>query len=319
MDMNAILAAVKQVHFHPEGFLAAFQFVSAFLVAFAFLAYKMKRHRHRFRVAVILRAMFRKSYWLNRGTFVDCCYVLGNATLLGGLVIAASLASEQVYHWLLQHFIAWGGAPQPTGMSSGMSTAVMMTAAFLGYELGYFIYHYLGHKVRFLWEFHKVHHSANNLTPFTNYRVHPVDRIVFYNIIALAIGLLQAVVGYVLGTPPEAIGFSQNFFLLAYFYLYGHLQHTHLWIPFTGWVGHVFCSPAHHQIHHSTKPRHFDKNFGSSLVLFDWLFGTLYMPSKEREVTTVGVNDDAHLKGFISSLFMPCLLALRHLLPRNRA
>ena len=45
---------------------------------------------------------------------------------------------------------------------------------FLAYELGYWLNHYLSHRIAFLWEFHKVHHSATVLTPLTNFRVHPI-------------------------------------------------------------------------------------------------------------------------------------------------
>jgi hypothetical protein len=38
--------------------------------------------------------------------------------------------------------------------------------------------------------------------------------------------------------------------------------------------------PAHHHVHHSANPKHFNKNFGSCLALWDWMFGTLYVPEK---------------------------------------
>ena len=50
-------------------------------------------------------------------------------------------------------------------------------AIFLAADFGFFFGHYLGHKVPLLWEFHKVHHSAEVLSPLTNYRFHPLDRV----------------------------------------------------------------------------------------------------------------------------------------------
>ena len=88
-----------------------------------------------------------------------------------------------------------------------------------------------------------------------------------------------------------------NIILVAFIHLYVHLQHTHVWIAFRGALGRVFLSPAHHQIHHSTNPAHFNKNLGSCLALWDWLFGTLHLPAKEREKLTFGVEPayaDAH-------------------------
>ena len=78
--------------------------------------------------------------------------------------------------------------------------------------------------------------------------------------------------------------------LVLFVHIYVHLQHTHLWIAFTGLAGRIFLSPAHHQIHHSNNPIHFDKNLGSCLAIWDWLFGTLYVPRKEPEPITFGVK-----------------------------
>ena len=82
-----------------------------------------------------------------------------------------------------------------------------------------------------------------------------------------------------------------------FIHLYIHLQHTHVWIAFRGVLGRIFLSPAHHQIHHSTNPAHFNTNLGSCLALWDWLFGTLHIPAKTREKLTFGIEPtqaDAH-------------------------
>src|SRR5260370_139515 len=64
-----------------------------------------------------------------------------------------------------------------------------------------------------------------------------------------------------------------------------HLRHSHMWIAFTGLAGRLFQSPAHHQIHHSDQPRHFNKNLGFALAVWDWLFGTLYVPEQYEKIT----------------------------------
>jgi sterol desaturase/sphingolipid hydroxylase (fatty acid hydroxylase superfamily) len=61
----------------------------------------------------------------------------------------------------------------------------------------------------------------------------------------------------------------------------------------TGVLGRVILSPAHHQIHHSDNPIHFDKNFGSCLSVWDWLFGTLWMPERKRERLNFGIETRA--------------------------
>jgi sterol desaturase/sphingolipid hydroxylase (fatty acid hydroxylase superfamily) len=43
-----------------------------------------------------------------------------------------------------------------------------------------------------------------------------------------------------------------------------HLQHSQIWTTFTGVLGRIFVNPAHHQIHHSDNPKHYN---GSCLAL----------------------------------------------------
>jgi sterol desaturase/sphingolipid hydroxylase (fatty acid hydroxylase superfamily) len=136
-----------------------------------------------------------------------------------------------------------------------------------------------------------VHHSAEFLTPFTIYRLHPVEGLKFLNILALSTGVVRGVAAFALGANVSAyqIG-SANLILIAFIFLYVHLQHTSIWIAFPGRLGRVFMSPAHHQIHHSRDPGHFNKNLGSCLSLFDWLFGTLHVPARQKEKLLYGVE-----------------------------
>ncbi len=52
----------------------------------------------------------------------------------------------------------------------------------------------------------------------------------------------------------------------------------HVLASFSDPIGYVIQSPAHHQIYHSTNPALVGKNLGFMLALWDWLFGTLYLP-----------------------------------------
>ena len=159
------------------------------------------------------------------------------------------------------------------------------------------------------------------LTPVTNFRVHPVYMCIFLNILAVFTGLASGVGEYLLGGTTHQYGLSENNIILVFFiYVYVHLQHSQVWIAFTGWLGRLFMSPAHHQIHHSSNPAHFNKNLGSCLALWDWMFGTLHVPSAEREVAAFGVEadrPDAHtLWGELIAPFGKAALRLRELAGR---
>jgi sterol desaturase/sphingolipid hydroxylase (fatty acid hydroxylase superfamily) len=123
--------------------------------------------------------------------------------------------------------------------------------------------------------------------------VHPVDTILFANILAITAAIANGVAHYAFGDTSHQYALTgTNIILIAFIHVYVHLQHTELWIPFRGALGRTFVSPAHHQVHHSDNPAHFNRNFGSCLAIWDWLFGTLYIPKTEREKLRFGVEPD---------------------------
>ena len=65
------------------------------------------------------------------------------------------------------------------------------------------------------------------------------------------------------------------------------LRHSHVPLSF-GLLEGVIVSPRMHQIHHSSLEAHWDKNFGTNLSVFDWMFGTGYRPSA-GEVMATGI------------------------------
>ena len=161
----------------------------------------------------------------------------------------------------------------------------------LAYELAYWFGHFLFHRIPALWEFHKVHHSAEVMTTFTELRQHPVEILAFMNLIAIATGAVFGVMTYAFGPGVQPFTLLDgNILLMLFLVTYGHLRHSHMWIPFTGVAGRILQSPAHHQIHHSDNPAHWDKNLGFALAVWDWAFRTLYIPSVERETIRFGVG-----------------------------
>ena len=69
-----------------------------------------------------------------------------------------------------------------------------------------------------------------------------------------------------------------------------NLRHSHIWLSYGRVMEHIFISPAQHQIHHSVAIKHHDKNYGSMFAIWDWMFGTLYIPDEMEEIV-YGVSD----------------------------
>ncbi len=145
-----------------------------------------------------------------------------------------------------------------------------------------------------LWEFHKIHHSAEVLTPITALRVHPVGEIFSTQIIALCVGVVNGGFLYVYQGPVAQLTLAGVNALDFLYYTIGayHLAHSHVWLMFPRILREIFYSPALHLIHHSVDPKHRDKNFAFTFTIWDRLAGTLYMPDEsEKHTLVLGVGD----------------------------
>ncbi len=287
-------SVLTQTFITPSATFAATSLLAAFLLASAFLLARRSPRRRRVRLGVLIRALVPKRWFDTPTARADIGLAAFNLFLFGAMFSWAVMSGQIVSSGISRSLVALFGTIEPLPISNAAAIAIMTVALFLAYELAYWLDHYLSHRIPFLWQFHKVHHSAETLSPLTNARVHPVDTIVYYNITALVMGIVGGLAYWGLGrSVPAYTLWSTNAIAFVFGYTTAHLHHTHMWIAFTGWWGRLLISPAHHQIHHSTNPIHFDKNLGGSLAIFDWMFGTLHIPSRTRERLTFGLERQA--------------------------
>jgi sterol desaturase/sphingolipid hydroxylase (fatty acid hydroxylase superfamily) len=288
----AILCAQRAIGIllTPTSQFSLMSLACAFMIGAAFLIVRRPSHRP-VRLRVLIRALLPRRWFSSSSSRADMGMMALNLFISGSLFGWAILSSATLDHILSARLdrafgdSGWIAAPAFVG------TAAMTLAVYLAYEFAYFIDHYLSHHVQLLWQFHRTHHSAETLSPMTNYRVHPVDSIVFYNIVGLCVGAATAVVRHIFNVDTGEFGIGgSNAILLVGLYLLTHLHHSHMWIAFTGKLGRIVLSPAHHQMHHSADPKHYNRNFGNTLGLFDWVAGTLYVPTKQREFLTFGAG-----------------------------
>jgi len=263
----------------------------AFALALGFLALRQHRRRGRFHPRAILRALLAsRRILVHRSTRADLiCYGINTfaiSTLIGWGVFSGNTVSALTVHCLAGLF----GPRAPAALPGCALRAGITVAAFLGYELGYYLDHVMKHKIPFLWAFHKTHHSAEVLTPLTVFRVHPIDTLIFVDIVAATAGLAHGVFTYAAG---RSVGIylvdGTNVLFIACFFLLAQLQHSQFWMPLRGLPGRLVLSPAHHQLHHSLDPAHHNRNFGSFLAVWDWAFGTLAIPERRSPGLRFGV------------------------------
>ena len=300
----------------PSSICSIYSLGFAAFIAFAWLAWRRIARNRPVVLRMLARAVLARRVLLHRSTFADLAYcVIGLATfggIIGWAVVSTSWISDGAAALLTRLF---GPPPQPHAPDFALN-ATRTLALFLAYELGFFVDHWLKHRVPALWELHKAHHSAEVLTPLVNFRVHPLNSLILANNLALFIGAIGGAAQYALGrTAVSFTLFDQNVLMLLYIYLTAQLQHSEIWIPFTGLWGRVFMSPAHHQLHHSADPAHFNCNLGASLAIWDWLAGSLRMPSVEPPHLVFGVAGHRHdPHGLMGLVVDPALNALNALI-----
>jgi sterol desaturase/sphingolipid hydroxylase (fatty acid hydroxylase superfamily) len=157
-----------------------------------------------------------------------------------------------------------------------------------------------------LWQFHKLHHSAEVMTPATEYRQHPVEFIVIPTVVSVVMGLSFALVTHWFGTGAVSMGiYAFNLIAVAHILTFHHVRHSHIRIAFTGVMGRIFHSPAHHHLHHSNNPAHFNCNMGYVLSVWDWAAGTLQMPRRGERLTLGIGSEGAEHATIKASMWVP--------------
>jgi len=167
---------------------------------------------------------------------------------------------------------------------------------FLLDDLTRFLLHFALHKVPCLWDFHKVHHSAKVMTPMTIYRSHPFESYLYACRMALSQGLAVGIGYYFFGPTLSMFDvLGANIFVFVFNVMGSNLRHSHVWWSWGDKVESWFISPAQHQVHHSDKPQHFDRNLGSALAIWDRMTGTLIRSSNVGKIRFgIGGGDQGH-------------------------
>src|ERR1051325_1176695 len=138
--------------------------------------------------------------------------------------------------------------------------------------------------------FHAVHHSSTDLDWLSSVRVHPVN---------------EALQRAIEATPLLLLGFSTGAFAayVPFLTLYAIMLHANVSWSF-GPLRYVLASPTFHRWHHTSEREGLDRNFAGLLPVYDWLFGTLYLPRGARP-SRFGVIDLTAPAGLPAQLLWP--------------
>lgn len=236
--------------------------------------------------------VIRKDFWL------DAWYMFFNFFVFS--LIGYAAVSNVVVHFVRE------GAANLLGIQEfeifdvrGWPAWAQLFTLFIVRDFVQWNIHRLLHAHPKLWEFHKVHHSVEQMGFAAHLRYHWMETIVYRFIEYL---------------PLAFFGFSlTDFFVVHIFALtIGHLNHSNINVPL-GPLKYIFNNPQMHIWHHAkTLPANVKSvNYGITLSIWDYLFGSAYIPSNGRDIA-LGFDDvEKYPSGFFSQMMKPFRSSLR--------
>lgn len=211
------------------------------------------------------QAKFRKDFWL------DFFYMFFNFFFFSLIIYNA--ASDVVVNF-------FNDALAAIGINNLLAFEVMSWPLWAHLLLGFVVrdfvqwnIHRLLHRSSFLWQFHKVHHSVEQMGFAAHLRYHWMENVVYRSLEYLPLAL---------------IGISlRDFFIIHIFTLaVGHFNHSNFKLNL-GPLKYLFNNPQMHIWHHAydlPEQKKYGVNFGLTLSIWDYLFKTDYIPYEGKDI-----------------------------------
>ncbi|QSE98709.1 sterol desaturase family protein [Fulvivirga lutea] len=208
---------------------------------------------------------FRKDFWL------DFFYMFFNFFLFSLIIYNA--ASDVVVNF-------FNDALKSIGITNLVAFEVMTWPVWAHLLIGFVVRdfvqwwtHRLLHRVPALWEFHKVHHSVEQMGFAAHLRYHWMENVVYRSIEYIPLALI-------------GIGLRDFFIIHIFTLAVGHFNHSNFRLNL-GPLKYIFNNPQMHIWHHAynlPKEKRYGVNFGLTLSIWDYLFKTNYIPHDGRDI-----------------------------------
>jgi sterol desaturase/sphingolipid hydroxylase (fatty acid hydroxylase superfamily) len=203
---------------------------------------------------------------LARGHVQDACYLALHAMVVIPLMTLLSVGAAT----MLDRYASWIELRQtqywPGWLIIPLTVVAMDAANWLA--------HFADHRLGFLWRFHALHHSQEELSVLTSFRAHPLMH---------TTGFILAAVPVVALMPTRPIVPV----VITVYVCIGTLQHANLRWNF-GPLGRVLVSPAYHRLHHAPDVQH--HNLGVVLTVWDVLAGRARFPARSVASGRTGLD-----------------------------
>ena len=282
--VNDYLYGLVESFTSPQKRVSIVYLVSAILVAL-FWATFLKRRLSRQEILETIRRIFSKEIWFSVSARADYYLLFINKFVMAvatPFLLSRIVVTTFLYYLFYQNFGSVSGVLSE--MPAWVAPASYTVFLFLIDDFSRYVVHRAMHQIPILWAFHKVHHTAEYLTPFTVFRTHPIEGFIFSLRSTLVQAIAISLFVYLFGSKIDLLAiYGVNVFLFIFNVAGANLRHSHIPISYGIYLEKLFISPAQHQIHHSKAPQHHNKNFGVILAVWDWVGSSLCLARGVRE------------------------------------
>lgn len=195
-------------------------------------------------------------------------------------VFLTMLPAAALFHWVVSDRFQAAVAAQPIWLQ-------FIEAMFVA-DLFAYLAHRAFHEVPFLWRFHQIHHSSEQLDWLASSRLHVVDILV-----TRAFGFLPL---YIMGYSRAAIGAYLTWASFQAIFIHSNVRFRF------GPLRYLLATPQFHHWHHSAVL--YNKNFAVHLPVIDKLFGTFHLP-RDQWPEEYGIQGSPVPDGYLQQLVYP--------------
>jgi len=158
------------------------------------------------------------------------------------------------------------------------SSLWVFVLAFVLSDFAYYWIHRLGHRVRWMWAAHVIHHSSQH------YNLSTALRQTWTNFLTPNFLFFMPI--FLLGIHPIIVFFCYGINLIYQFWI-----HTEAIKKCPAWFEYLFNTPSHHRVHHANNPKYLDANYAGVFMAWDRMFGS-FIPEDEDEPCNYGLVTD---------------------------
>lgn len=227
------------------------------------------------------------SIYQNRNIYDKKDFLASSAIGLGNLVVSAFVKTGMFFIILFFYNLVPWKIPH-----------TWWSYVFCLIALDFFRYwaHRIGHEHRFWWSTHVTHHSSEQYNFSVSFRLNWTQhlKVIFFIPVAL------------MGFDPVVFFICHQIEVLYQFWI-----HTEYIRKLPAPIEYIFTTPSHHRVHHATNEHYLDKNYGSTFIIWDRMFGTF---QEEKEQPNYGITEPVNSYNPVYLVFHEWMSLIKDLL-----